>query len=118
MILGSAAAQPHQARGEDRADLAEVRQEVEIGRVRRGHRDPARIVLPTIYGFEVLPFSRPHTTRRDHAALCFASGPNVTQMSRSRRFSVLSSGTLPPAAANQACVCRIRAPKDSGTPSK
>ena len=38
-ILGSAAAQPHQAAGEDVADLAEVGREMKVGR-RRGHRDP------------------------------------------------------------------------------
>ena len=117
-FFGSAAAQPQQARGEDAAHLPEVRREVVIGRVRQGHRDPTRMVLPVMYGFGVVPFSRHHAKRLDHAAVCFASDPNMAQTSRRRRFIVLSSGTLPPFAANQPCTCRIRAPKESGTPSK
>jgi hypothetical protein len=71
-----------------------------------------------MYGFAVVPFSRHHAKNPDHAAFGFASDPNMAQTSRSRRFIVLSSGTLPPFSANQPCTCRIRAPKDPGTPSK
>ena len=117
-FLGSAAAQPQQAGRQDAAHLPEMRWEVVIDRLRQGHRDPTRMVLPVMYGFGVVPFSRHHAKHPDHAAFVFTSDPNMAQTSRSRRFIVLSSGTLPPFSANQPCTCRMRAPKESGTPSK
>ncbi len=45
-FLGSAAAEPQQAAGQDGADLTEVRWEVQIDGIRQGHGGPTRIVLP------------------------------------------------------------------------
>ena len=63
MILGSAAAQPHQARGQDGADLTQVRREVDVGGVERGACHPLplltepaiRITLETQIGFDFHP---------------------------------------------------------------
>lgn len=98
IILGSAAAQPHQPRGEDGAHLTQVRREVAVDRVRQGHRDPARIVLPILYRLATRTFSAGRLGGGPCTAVSADGRPTfgftVGQIRLRRALIELSQGTL------------------------